>query len=128
MEHNSLKCGSDVIVFDKHKNQIAKGRAVVGTEHRVGVQLTSGKLYDELMKQPQMLLGGDLKYTYLFFGEFSGLFINFNFSDDLSDEVEQLVDGIRAANEFEFGWGMVNSVFATYPGFRGSIKTLPNDC
>lgn len=122
MEHMSLKCGNDVIVFDKDKQEIARGQAAVGTPNCVGVELKSGKLYDELMKRSELLVGGNLKYTYLNFSEFSGRFIGFDFRDKLSDEVEELLDGIRAVNEFEFGYGMVNSWFASYPGFGSSIK------
>lgn len=127
MDVMSLKCGNDVIVFDKDKQEIARGRASVGTQYKIGVELKSGKLYDELMKHPELIVAGGLKYSYLHFSEFSGRFIGFNSNDKLSDEVETLVKGIRAVNEFEFVWGICNSWFANYPGFRSAVTSNKTD-
>ncbi|WP_396190412.1 hypothetical protein [Flavobacterium sp.] len=123
MEFMSLKCGSDVIVFNKDKQEIARGVAISSCDGDIGVMLKSGKLYDELMKHPELLIQVSLRYTYLHFTEMTGMFIGFNFSDQLSDEVEQLLDGIRAVNVFEFGFGICNKVFADYPGFRATVNS-----
>ena len=122
MDFNSLKCSSDVIVFDKDKQEIARGKGVSSCDSWVSVQLRSGKLYDELMKHPELLVFGEMKYSYLRFSEYSGMFLNFSFSDKLNDEVEALVEDIRAVDEFNFRMGICNKHFADYPGFRSIMK------
>jgi hypothetical protein len=124
MYFDSLKCGSDVIVFDKNKQEIARGKAVASYESRISVQLRSGKLHDELMKHPELLIMGNIKYTYLKFSEYTGKFISFNFADKISDEVEALVEDTRAVDEFNFGMGICNQDFADYPGFRETINSI----
>ena len=122
MDFNSLKCGNDVIVFNKDKQEIARGKAVTSRDSWVSVQLKSGKLYDELMKHRELLIFGEINYTYLRFSEYSGMFLNFNFTDKLSDEIEALVEDIRAVDEFNFRFGICNQHFADYPGFRSITK------
>lgn len=122
MEFNSLKCGSDVIIFNMDKQEIGRGKAVTSCNGDVGVKVTQGILHDELLKCPEILVCGELEYTFLHFGEFSGSFFGFNFSDELSQRVQDLTSGITAVNEFEFSFGICNSRFSDYPGFRSALK------
>ncbi len=126
MEFNSLKCGCDVIIFNKDKQEIAKGKAVTAVSGHIGVMVKQGTLYDELLKCPEILIQGTLKYTYLHFDEFSGSFFGFNFCDELSERVSELTTGLTAVNEFDFKFGICNRRFSDYPGFRSALSDLSN--
>jgi hypothetical protein len=126
MEFNSLKPGCDVIIFNRDKQEIGEGKAVTSRDGDVGVLVKQGVLYDELLKCPEILIQGNLRYTHLHFSEFSGGFLGFNFTDELSERVSELTSGITAVNEFDFKWGICNERFSDYPGFRSALSDLSN--
>lgn len=124
--YDAVRCGKEILLFNKDtKELIGKSIGALSTGGVVSVEVQQGKIFDEMSKEPTLLLKnsliGSLKYTYLRFFETTGEFHSMGFGDTTEDVVDKFSNTV-AVNEFDFWYGMCPDSFKDFPDYRMLCK------